>query len=95
MGTRRPTITLPPRGLSLFTGFPKVCVTLGDAERLEREVMKLVIAMERDAVRVRMISIEDAVHDVLMMGWWDEKVRDRVWADIKTWVDDVVAGREC
>jgi len=92
-GRRRPPIRLPPRGLSLFTDFPKTCVVLGDAERLEREVMRLIMAFERDAVRVRTIWVEDAVHDVLMMGWWDEKVIDRVWGDVKTWIEDVVAGR--
>lgn len=62
---------------------------LGDAERLEREVIKLVGAMERDGVKVKTVWVEDGVHDVLMMGWWDEKVRDRVWKDVVDWVEDV------
>lgn len=78
-----------PRGLSLFTEFPKVCVVLGDAERLEREVIKLVGAMESDGVRVRMIRVQDAPHDVLMMGWWDEKVRDETWGRVEVWVRGV------
>ncbi|OBZ67432.1 hypothetical protein A0H81_12578 [Grifola frondosa] len=78
-----------PRGLSLFSEFPRVCVVLGDAERLEREVMKLVGAMERDGVVVRTVWVEDGVHDVLMMGWWDERVRDRVWASVQDWVRGV------
>ena len=78
-----------PRGLSLFTEFPNTCIVLGDAERLEREVVKLVSAMERDAVPVHTIWVEDGPHDVLMMGWWDEKVRDRVWKDVEAWVASV------
>ncbi|OSD01431.1 alpha/beta-hydrolase [Trametes coccinea BRFM310] len=79
-------IIASPRGLSLFTEFPKTCVVLGDAERLEREVMRLVGAMERDGVDVHTIWVKDAPHDVLMMGWWDESVRDAVWAQIEEWV---------
>ncbi|KAI0350846.1 alpha/beta-hydrolase [Trametes cingulata] len=81
----RPIIA-SPRGLSLFTEFPKTCVVLGDAERLEREVMRLVGAMERDGVEVHTIWVKDAPHDVLMMGWWDENVRDAVWAQVEEWV---------
>ena len=84
-------IIASPRGLSLFTDFTKVCVVLGDAERLEREVTKLVGAMERDGVEVHTIWVKDAPHDVLMMGWWDEKVRDRVWADVENWIGDVAS----
>ncbi|KAM5536086.1 hypothetical protein V8D89_010185 [Ganoderma adspersum] len=75
-----------PRGLSLFTEFPKTCVVLGDAERLEREVAKLVGAMERDGTEVRAIWVKDAPHDVLQMKWWDERVRDGVWGQIEEWV---------
>lgn len=82
-------IIASPRGLSLFTEFPKVCVVLGDAERLEREVMKLVGAMERDGTDVHTIWVKDAPHDVLMMGWWDEKVRDTVWKQVEEWVAQV------
>ena len=78
-----------PRGLSLFSEFPRVCVVLGDAERLEREVMKLVGAMERDGVAVRTVWVRDAPHDVLMLGWWDERVRDGVWAQVEAWVAQV------
>ncbi|KAI0642564.1 alpha/beta-hydrolase [Trametes meyenii] len=75
-----------PRGLSLFTEFPRTCVVLGDAERLEREVMRLVGAMERDGVDVHTIWVADAPHDVLQMMWWDEGVRDRVWGQVEEWV---------
>lgn len=66
-------------------------MVLGDAERLEREVIKLVGAMERDGVTVTTVCVEDGVHDVLMMGWWDEKVRDRVWKDVEDWVENVAS----
>ncbi|KAI0916019.1 hypothetical protein AcV5_003475 [Taiwanofungus camphoratus] len=82
-------IMTSPRGLSLFSEFPKACVVLGDAERLEREVMKLVGAMERDRVSVRTVWVEDGVHDVLMMGWWDERVRAKVWQEIEDWIREV------
>ena len=75
-----------PRGLSLFSEFPRACVVLGDAERLEREVTKLVGAMERDGVAVHTVWVKDAPHDVLMMGWWDERVRDGVWKQVEEWV---------
>ncbi|KZT01224.1 alpha/beta-hydrolase [Laetiporus sulphureus 93-53] len=78
-----------PRGLSLFSEFPKTCIVLGDAERLEREVMKLVGAMERDGVDVRTIWVKDGAHDVLMMGWWDERVRAKVWRDIGEWIKEI------
>ncbi|OCH89335.1 alpha/beta-hydrolase [Obba rivulosa] len=84
----RPIIA-SPRGMSLFTDFPRTCIVLGDAERLEREVMKLVGAMERDGVEVRTVWVEDGVHDVLQMAWWDERVRDRVCASIEEWLRDV------
>ncbi|KAI0716424.1 alpha/beta-hydrolase [Earliella scabrosa] len=84
----RPIIA-SPRGLSLFTDFTKVCVVLGDAERLEREVTKLVGAMERDGVEVHTIWVKDAPHDVLMMGWWDEGVRDAVWKQVEEWIAKV------
>lgn len=86
-------LLISPRGLNLFTDFPRACVVLGDAERLEREVTKLVGAMERDGVKVRTVWVEDGVHDVLMMGWWDENVRDKVWREVEAWVNDVACGR--
>ncbi|KAL6299231.1 alpha/beta hydrolase fold-domain-containing protein [Sparassis latifolia] len=88
-----PTLARPviasPRGLSLFSEFPRVCVVLGDAERLEREVMKLVGAMERDGVDLCTVWVEDGVHDVLQLTWWDERVRDKVWASVEEWAREV------
>lgn len=82
----RRVTTVNPRKLALFEGFPKACVVLGDAERLESEVLKLVGAMEHDGVQVKMIGAKDAVHDILMMGWWDEVIREGVWKSIDEWL---------
>jgi hypothetical protein len=82
----RRVTTVNPRKLALFESFPKTCVVLGDAERLETEVLKLVGAMEHDGVQVKMIGAKDAVHDILMMGWWDEVVREEVWRSIDEWL---------
>ncbi|KZT71924.1 alpha/beta-hydrolase [Daedalea quercina L-15889] len=84
----RPIIA-SPRGLSLFSDFPRACVVLGDAERLEREATKLVGAMERDGVDVKTVWVKDGAHDVLMMGWWDENVRTLVYNDIETWLKSI------
>lgn len=82
----RRVTTVNPRKLALFEGFPKACVVLGDAERLESEVLKLVGAMEHDGVQVKMVAAKDAVHDILIMGWWDEVVREEVWRSIDDWL---------
>ena len=78
--------TVNPRKLALFEGFPKACVILGDAERLEYEVLKLIGAMEHDGVQVKTIMAKDAVHDILMMGWWDDDIREDVWRSIDEWL---------
>lgn len=78
-----------PRGLGLFTEFPRTCIVLGDAERLEREVTKMIGAMESDGVAVHTIRVRDAPHDVLMIGWWDEGVRDDTWQEVEKWVAEV------
>lgn len=82
----RRVTTVNPRKLALFEGFPKACVVLGDAERLESEVLKLIGAMEHDGVQVKMVGAKDAVHDILIMGWWDEVVREGVWKSIDEWL---------
>ena len=53
------------------------------------EVTKLVGAMERDGVRVKTVWVKDGAHDVLMMGWWDEDVRTKVYHDIEAWLKDI------
>lgn len=83
----RRVTSVNPRSLALFEGFPKTCVVLGDAERLESEVLKLVGAMEHDGVQVKMIGAKDAVHDILIMGWWDEVVREQVYRSIDEWLE--------
>lgn len=82
----RQVTTVNPRKLTLFEGFARTCVVLGDAERLETEVLKLVGAMQHDGVEVKMIGVKDAVHDILMMGWWDEVIREQVWESIDEWL---------
>ena len=80
-----------PQGKGLFTEFPRAMVVVGDAERLEREVVALERALEYDGVRVRMVWAKDAVHDILIMGAWDERVREGVWKEIAQWVREVAA----
>jgi hypothetical protein len=43
--------------------------------------------MERDGVELTVEWAPDAVHDVLMLAWWDEKVREKLWAAIARWVE--------
>ena len=80
-----------PQGMGLFTDFPRAMVVVGDAERLEREVVALERALEHDGVRVRMVWAKDAVHDILIMATWDERVREGVWKEINKWVCEVAA----
>lgn len=80
-----------PKGMGLFTDFPRALIVVGDAERLEREVVALERGLEHDGVRVRMVWAKDAVHDVLMMGAWDERVREGIWKEIGRWVQEVAA----
>jgi acetyl esterase/lipase len=78
-----------PKDMGLFTEFPRALIVVGDAERLEREVVALERALEHDGVRVRMVWAKDAVHDVLIMGAWDERVREGIWKEIGRWVHEV------
>ncbi|KAH9042532.1 Alpha/Beta hydrolase protein [Lactarius pseudohatsudake] len=78
-------ISVLPPGMGLFTEFPRAMIVVGDAERLERE------RSSTDGVRVRMVWAKDAVHDILIMGAWDERVREGVWNEIGKWVREVVA----
>lgn len=83
--------TVNPKSLCLFQDFPNTSIVLGDAERLEAEVLKLVGAMEHDGVKVKLIGAKDAVHDILMMKWWDEKIKEEVWENIDAWVKMITA----
>ena len=88
--TKNPYIRVP-EGMGLFTDFPRVLVVAGDAERLEREVAALERALVHDGVRTRMVWAKDAVHDILIMAKWDERVREGVWREIGKWVCEVAA----
>lgn len=83
--------TVNPKLLGLFENFPSTAVVLGDAERLESEVLKLVGAMEHDGVKMKLIGAKDAVHDILMMKWWDEAIKEEVWQNIDAWVKTITA----
>ncbi|THH16135.1 hypothetical protein EW146_g4456 [Bondarzewia mesenterica] len=78
-----------PEGHGLFTSFPRALVVVGDAERLEREIIAMERGMERDGVRVRLVWVPDGVHDVLIMKYWDENVREEVWRQIRMWIEEV------
>ncbi|KZV76465.1 alpha/beta-hydrolase [Peniophora sp. CONT] len=78
-----------PSGQGLFTNFPRALITVGDAERLEREVLALERGMERDGVRVRMVWAKDGCHDLLILASWDEKVREGIWVAIHEWVREI------
>jgi len=88
--TKNPYIRVP-QGMGLFTDFPRVLVVAGDAERLEREVAALERALVHDGVRARMVWAKDAVHDILIMAKWDERVREGVWKEIGKWVCEVAS----
>ncbi|KAL0581365.1 hypothetical protein V5O48_000629 [Marasmius crinis-equi] len=86
-----------PQFKSLFEGFPKTLILLGDAERLTIEVVNLARAMSRDLDEedgkkmVTLRWVKDAVHDpfIIPPGWWDEKVKSEVWEDVKGWMKEV------
>ncbi|EPQ52177.1 alpha/beta-hydrolase [Gloeophyllum trabeum ATCC 11539] len=85
----------PAHRTSLFRDFPPCFVMMGDAERLEREVGLLVRAMQHDGVDVKLHIVKDAVHDCLILKWWDEKERQKVWNGIAEWVQRCVIMRSC
>ncbi|TFK49145.1 alpha/beta-hydrolase [Heliocybe sulcata] len=85
----------PAHRSSLFKDFPPSFVMMGDAERLEREVGLLVRAMQADGVHVKLHIVKDGVHDCLMLKWWDEKERQKVWDGIAQWVQSCVIMRNC
>lgn len=78
-----------PSGQGLFTNFPRALIVVGDAERLEREVLALERGLERDGVRVRMVWAKDGCHDLLILASWDEKVREGIWTAIHEWVREI------
>jgi len=80
-----PYIRVPP-GHGLFTDFPRTLIIAGDSERFTIETAALGQGMARDGVRVRNEWLPDAVHDVLIMLTWDERVRNRAYHAIAQWV---------
>ncbi|BGP02610.1 hypothetical protein NBRC10513v2_003712 [Rhodotorula toruloides] len=85
-----PASQLGPHGS--FADFPPTFIHYGDAERLEEEIDSLVRGMKRD--RVDLLDVEktkDAVHDVLMVRFWNEEVRAEIYRRICEWLDRVVA----
>lgn len=75
---------------ALFASFPKTIVVTGDGERLVREVRSLVAAMTKDGVDITAHWASDACHDPLMINesWWDKKVLDGIWEEIRKWGDE-------
>ena len=53
------------------------------------QITNLVRAMERDGVDLHVEWAKDAVHDMLMLAWWDENVREKVWSAIGKWVESL------
>ncbi|BGP39945.1 hypothetical protein JCM10450v2_003925 [Rhodotorula kratochvilovae] len=85
-----PASQLGPHGS--FDGFPPSFVHYGDAERLEEEIESLVRGLRRD--KVPLLEVEktrDAVHDVLMVRFWNEDVRAAIYSRICGWLDRIVA----
>ncbi|KDQ58650.1 hypothetical protein JAAARDRAFT_34479 [Jaapia argillacea MUCL 33604] len=86
-----PAPSNPDHRAILFADFPPSFVVLGDAERLERECGMLVRAMQKDGVSVRVHMVKDGVHDCLILKWWDEKEREKIWEDVGQWVGELRA----
>ena len=86
----------PQRSPSLFYGFPKTLVVVGDAERLTGEISSLIQAMGKDGVAIEAFWIPDAVHDVLIMDEraWDKKAVNKCWGNIKRWVTVLIHTRD-
>ncbi|GAA6002261.1 alpha/beta hydrolase [Rhodotorula paludigena] len=85
-----PASQLGPHGA--FDHFPPTFVHYGDAERLEEEIESLVRGMKRDGVQLLEVEkTKDAVHDVLMVRFWNEDVRACIYGRICGWLDQVVA----
>ncbi|GAA5981776.1 hypothetical protein JCM10908_004605 [Rhodotorula pacifica] len=83
-----PASALGPHGS--FDEFPPTFIHYGDAERLIDEIEALVCGMKRDRVEVDVEKTPDAVHDVLMVRFWNENVRAHIYKRICGWLDDLV-----
>ncbi|GAA5928477.1 uncharacterized protein JCM15063_003889 [Sporobolomyces koalae] len=87
-----PASQLGPHGS--FDGFSPTFIHYGDAERLEAEIESLVKGMTRDGVPLVVEKTPDAVHDVLMVRFWNEEVRQTIYNRITDWLDDVMSRSE-
>jgi acetyl esterase/lipase len=90
-----PYISLPSQlGIQgFFIGFPPTFIHYGDAERLEKEIEMLVLGMKRDGVRVESEKTRtvDGVHDLLMVRFRNDGVREGVYRKIRSWLQELGA----
>lgn len=84
-----PASAFGPEGC--FGLFPPTFVHYGDAERLVDEIDALIEGMKRDGVDLDVEKTVDAVHDVLMVRFWNEEVRGHVYERVCGWLDGIVA----
>ncbi|GAA5932973.1 hypothetical protein JCM1841_003858 [Sporobolomyces salmonicolor] len=77
-----------------FADFPSTFVHYGDAERLEEEIESLIRGMNRDGVPLEAEKTKDAVHDVLMVRFWNEDVRRGIYERIGEWLEGVMKRSE-
>ncbi|GAA6063487.1 hypothetical protein JCM10212_001003 [Sporobolomyces blumeae] len=77
-----------------FTDFPPSFIHFGDAERLEDEIESLIKGMTRDGVPLDVEKTKDAVHDVLMVRFWNEDVRKTIYDRIAGWLERVMNDSE-
>lgn len=73
-----------------FDGFPPAFVHYGDAERLEQEIESLINGLQRDGVPTVVEKTKDAVHDILMVRFWNEEVRKAIYDRIGGWLEDLM-----
>ncbi|TIC01416.1 alpha/beta-hydrolase [Wallemia mellicola] len=73
----------------LFEDFPPTFISYGTAERLEDEIKVLIERMERNNVDLTTNVAEDGVHDLLILGFWNERQKDAIWNDIFNWSRDL------
>ncbi|GAA6002369.1 hypothetical protein JCM10207_001085 [Rhodosporidiobolus poonsookiae] len=83
-----PASQLGPHGS--FDHFPPCFVHYGDAERLQEEIESLIRGLKRDGVPLDFLKTPDAVHDVLMVRFWNEDVRREIYDRIADWCDKLV-----
>lgn len=83
-----PASQLGPQGS--FANFSPAFIHYGDAERLEAEIESLIKGMTRDEVPLLVEKTKDAVHDVLMVRFWNEEVRNGIYEKIAGWLEDIM-----